>query len=188
LNGKSIDGFATGNNVTADENTDRSLVDFAKELFATHQNKSELDFNLVEPEPAEEKAAPTAAEPEKVAAVTESNPAAEENAVATAVAETREIAVAEAQSSVPKGTGTGQDGRQFRTPGEMADIILNALRTIDGVPDRGFVVTVYGANPWNAMLTINPEAGPIKDAQLWRTRVLEIGARLRQDFDVTHEP
>jgi hypothetical protein len=188
LNGKSIDGFATGNNVTADENTDRSLVDFAKELFATHQNKSELDFNLVEPEPAEEKAAPTAAEPEKVAAVTESNPAAEENAVASAVAETREIAVAEAQSSVPKGTGTAQDGRQFRTPGEMADIILNALRTIDGVPDRGFVVTVYGANPWNAMLTINPEAGPMKDAQVWRTRVLEIGARLRQDFDVTHEP
>jgi hypothetical protein len=37
------------------------------------------------------------------------------------------------------------------------------------------------------MLTINPEAGPIKDAQLWRTRVQEIGTRLRQDFDVIHE-
>jgi hypothetical protein len=179
---------ATGSNVTADENTVWSLVDFAKQLFATHQNTSELGFNFVEPEPAEEKAAPTAAEPKKIAAVTESNPAADGNAVASAVAETPEIAVAEAQSSVPKGTGTGKDRRQFRTPSEMADIILNALRTVDGVPDRGFVVTVYGANPWNAMLTINPEAGPIKDAQLWRTRVLEIGARLRQDFDVIHEP
>jgi hypothetical protein len=96
-------------------------------------------------------------------------------------------AVQEAQLSVPKETGVNKDGRQFRTATEMADIILDALRAVDGVPERGFVVTVYGANPWNAMLTINPEAGPIKDAQLWRTRVQEIGTRLRQDFDVIHE-
>jgi hypothetical protein len=69
----------------------------------------------------------------------------------------------------------------------MADIILNALRVIDGLPRRGFAVTVYGTNPANAMLTINPEAGPIKDARFWRTRVQEIGARLRQDLDITHE-
>jgi hypothetical protein len=57
----------------------------------------------------------------------------------------------------------------------MADIILNALRSIEGVPARGFVVTVYGTNPWSAMLTIKPEAGRIKDAQLWRERVQDIG-------------
>jgi hypothetical protein len=187
LNSKSINGFATGNNVTADENTDRSLVDFAKQLFATRQNKSELDFNLVEPEPADEKAAPTAAEPEKVAAVRESNPAADENVVPSAVAETSEMAVADAQAPLPMGTGIGKDARQSRTAAEMADIILNALRAIDGVPERGFAVTVYGTNPWNAMLTINPEAGPIKDARLWRTRVQDIGARLRHDFDIIHE-
>jgi hypothetical protein len=133
-----------GNNVKEDDNTDRSLVDFAKQTFATHQNTSELGFNFVEPEPPEENAAPTTAELGKVATVTESKPAADANAVASAVAETPEIAVAEAQTSVPKGTGTGKDGRQFRTPGEMADIILNALRAIDGVPDRGFVVTPSG--------------------------------------------
>ena len=34
---------------------------------------------------------------------------------------------------------------------------MKSLRTIDGCPNRGFVVTVYGSNPWNAMLTIRPE-------------------------------
>jgi hypothetical protein len=47
-------------------------------------------------------------------------------------------------------------------------------------------VTVYGTNPWNAILTIKPEAGWI-NAQLWQERVQHIGARLRQDFDVVHE-
>lgn len=171
----------------ADENTDESLVDFAKQVFGAHQNTPEVGFNFVEPEPAEEKAAPTAAEPEKIAAATENNPTADENAVPSVVPETSEIAVADAPASVPMGTGTVNDARQSRTAAEMTDIIRNALRAIDGVPERGFTVTVYGTNPWNAMLTIAPEAGPIKDARLWRTRVQEIGARLRQDFDITHE-
>jgi hypothetical protein len=47
-------------------------------------------------------------------------------------------------------------------------------------------VTVYGTNPWNAILTIKPEAGWI-NAQLCQERVQRIGARLRQDFDVVHE-
>jgi hypothetical protein len=37
------------------------------------------------------------------------------------------------------------------------------------------------------MLTITPEAGRIKDAQLWRERVQDIGARLRHEFDIVHE-
>jgi len=45
-------------------------------------------------------------------------------------------------------------------------------------------VTVYGSNPWNAMLTIKPEAGPIADPDLWRGRVRDMAARLRQDFDL----
>jgi hypothetical protein len=71
-----------------------------------------------------------------------------------------------------------------KTADELADIILKALRTLDGAPASGFVVTVYGANPWNAMLTIKPEAGPIADPALWRGRVRDMAARLRQDFDL----
>lgn len=71
-----------------------------------------------------------------------------------------------------------------RSAEELAAIILNALRTLDGSPKEGFLVTVYGANPWNAMLTITPAAGAIKDAPLWRERVKEMAIRLRQHYDL----
>jgi hypothetical protein len=71
-----------------------------------------------------------------------------------------------------------------KTADELAGIILKALQTLDGAPARGFVVTVYGGNPWNAMLTIKPEAGAIADPGLWRGRVRDMAARLRQDFDL----
>lgn len=71
-----------------------------------------------------------------------------------------------------------------KTANELAGIILKALQTLDGAPASGFVVTVYGGNPWNAMLTIKPEAGPVADPGLWRSRVRDMAARLRQDFDL----
>jgi hypothetical protein len=71
-----------------------------------------------------------------------------------------------------------------RSAEELAAIILNALRTLDGSPKEGFTVTVYGANPWNAMLTITPAAGAIKDAPLWRERVKEMAIRLREHYDL----
>ena len=71
-----------------------------------------------------------------------------------------------------------------RSAEALAAIILNALRTLDGSPKDGFAVTVYGANPWNAMLTITPSAGVIKDAPLWRERVKEMAIRLRQHYDL----
>ena len=71
-----------------------------------------------------------------------------------------------------------------RSAEDLAAIILNALRTLDGSPKAGFLVTIYGANPWNAMLTITPAAGAIKDAPLWRERVKEMAIRLRQHYDL----
>jgi hypothetical protein len=69
----------------------------------------------------------------------------------------------------------------------MAKIIFNALKGLDGVPERGFIITVYGANPWNAMLTIGTDAGAVRDAQGWRERVQEIAVRLRSNFDIIDE-
>lgn len=72
----------------------------------------------------------------------------------------------------------------LRTREEMATIILNGLRTLDGAPRRGFVVTVYGYNPWNAMLTIKPEAASIANPALWYARVREMAARLREEYQL----
>jgi len=172
---------------TTGEGGDWSLIDFAKEVFRA-QNASEVGFDFVETKLAAEEALPTPLAAE-VAIVEQREPATPTTPeMPPAAAETAPpLAVAEVQEPAPREKTANKDGRQFRTATEMADIILNALRTIEGVPERGFVVTVYGTNPWNAMLTIKPEAGRIKDAQLWRERVQDIGARLRQDVDLVYE-
>jgi hypothetical protein len=89
------------------------------------------------------------------------------------------------------GSAARLDGQDFadietsgRTQEELAAIIQNALRTLDRCPERGFEVTVYGTNPWTAMLMIKPEAGPVADAALWRERVRAMAVRLRQDYDL----
>jgi hypothetical protein len=74
--------------------------------------------------------------------------------------------------------------RKLATHTELANMILRTLRTIDGCPAHGFIVTAYGSNPWSAMLTIRPEAGRIADGPLWYARVREIGVQLRDRFDV----
>jgi hypothetical protein len=110
-------------------------------------------------------------------------PAAAETAAPPEQAESPASEAADAQE--PDRPAETYDRR--KTADELAAIILKALQTLDGAPPTGFVVTVYGGNPWNAMLTIKPEAGPIADAGLWRTRVREMAVRLRQDFDLTED-
>lgn len=77
------------------------------------------------------------------------------------------------------------EGPRTRTSGEMADIILRALQAIDGCPKRGFEITVYGSNPWNAMLRITPAAGltPVA-APLWRERIRVLVPLLREQYEV----
>jgi hypothetical protein len=51
--------------------------------------------------------------------------------------------------------------KQEKTPEELAAMIHHDLSQIEGCPQRGLKVTVYGLNPWNAMLTFGVEAGPV---------------------------
>ena len=50
--------------------------------------------------------------------------------------------------------------KETRTAEELETMILQDLRNMDGCPERGVSVTVYGI-PWNAMLTFGAEAGPV---------------------------
>jgi hypothetical protein len=192
----------------ADESSDWSLVNFAKQVFGAKSAAPDVGFDFVEPAPAEiepapteDEAAPTAAKADQAIAL-ENEAAAGEDEIARAedpdqaveaeeIAAIEEIAVTDVED-VPSLEATEPETstkeRQSRTASELADIILNAIRTDVGFPERGFVVTVYGASPWNAMLTIKPEAGSVRDARRWRERVQDIGARLRRDFDIIHEP
>jgi hypothetical protein len=183
-----------------DENSDWSLVNFAKQVFGAKPAAPEVNFDVVEPAPAETEPAPiedeaasTAAETDEAVALDNEVAAGEdegagvEDPVKAIEAEPAVAEVAAVPSTEAMEPDTGKEGRQSRTASELADIILDALRTDVGFPERGFVVTVYGARPWNAMLTIKPEAGAIKDAKRWRERVQDIGARLRNDFDLIHE-
>ena len=72
---------------------------------------------------------------------------------------------------------------QRRTHAELADIILRALRAIEGCPARGFEVTVYGGRHWNAMLRITPAAGRV-DAPAWHARVRAMAHVLRGQYEV----
>jgi hypothetical protein len=94
-------------------------------------------------------------------------------------------AVAPGGGPQPAATGNGDAETRLRTANELATVILNTLSTLDGCPKRGFVVTVYGFHPWNAMLTITPEAGTVADPALWHERVRELAQRLRQEYDVS---
>jgi hypothetical protein len=98
---------------------------------------------------------------------------------------------------IPKALPEGQPARsvefpkitnkKIRTPDELAGLIVTTLREVVDCPAQGFLVTVYGSNPWNAMLMIRPEAGPRIDRTLWLSRVQDITARLRSEFDIADE-
>jgi len=52
--------------------------------------------------------------------------------------------------------------KETKTAEELKRMILEDLRNVDGCPERGVSVTVYGI-PWNAMLTFGAEAGPVRN-------------------------
>ena len=149
-----------------DEEIDRSLVEFAQKIAAIPKRIADEDRSVESPAEAAPAVSPAAPE-----IGSESRP--------PPLPDGRQPDP-DTRPAPPADAG----GKQVRNADELAGIIMTSLRTIDGCPNRGFVVTVYGSNPWNAMLTIRPEAGPRIDRELWRSRVHDIGVQLRHDFDV----
>jgi hypothetical protein len=152
--------------MSADEEIDRSLVEFAQKIAAIPKEIAN-EAHPTEPPPVASQPAPPAA--------TEAGSRSPPPPLPDGSQPDPDI-----RPAPPANAG----GKQVRNADELAGIIMKSLRAIDGCPNRGFVVTVYGSNPWNAMLTIRPEAGPRIDRELWRSRVHDIGVQLRNDFDV----
>jgi hypothetical protein len=79
---------------------------------------------------------------------------------------------------------TSERPKERKTAEELATMIHEDLTKVDGCPERGITVTVYGI-PWRSMLTFGAAAGPVYNkAEL--QRFLEIiTERLQRLYDVT---
>jgi hypothetical protein len=74
--------------------------------------------------------------------------------------------------------------KEKKTAEELAAMIREDLAQMEGCPKHGVTVTVYGFNPWNAMLTFGVGAGGVPN----KTELLGffeiIVERLRRLYDV----
>jgi hypothetical protein len=62
-------------------------------------------------------------------------------------------------------------------------MILEDLRKVDGCPERGVNVTVYGI-PWNAMLMFGAAAGPVRNKAELQGFFKIITERLQRLYDI----
>ena len=73
--------------------------------------------------------------------------------------------------------------KQTKTAEELELMILDDLRKVDGCPQSGITVTVYGI-PWKSMLMFGTAAGPVRNkAELERFFEI-ITSRLQRLYDV----
>ena len=74
--------------------------------------------------------------------------------------------------------------KQKKTPDELAAMIHHDLSQIEGCPQRGIKVTVYGLNPWNAMLTFGVDSGPVPNKADLQALSEVITERLKRLYDL----
>jgi len=74
--------------------------------------------------------------------------------------------------------------KEKKTAEELAVMIREDLGKIDGCPKRGVTVTVYGLNPWNAMLSFGADAGPVPNKADLQAFCDIITERLKRLYDV----
>jgi hypothetical protein len=74
--------------------------------------------------------------------------------------------------------------KQKKTTEELAAMIHQDLSQIEGCPQRGLKVTVYGLNPWNSMLTLGMDAGPVPNRADLQNFCDVITERLKRLYEV----
>jgi hypothetical protein len=76
-----------------------------------------------------------------------------------------------------------QPPKQMRTEKELAAMIHADLSEMEGCPQEGVSVTVYGI-PWKAMLTFGVAAGPVRNKAELRIFFEAIVERMQRLYDV----
>ena len=74
--------------------------------------------------------------------------------------------------------------KEKKTTEELAAMIHDDLSMIEGCPARGVRVTVYGLNPWNALMTLGVEAGPVPNKADLQAFFDVITERLKRLYDI----
>ena len=74
--------------------------------------------------------------------------------------------------------------KQTKTVEELAAMIHQDLSQIEGCPEAGVKVTVYGLNPWNCLLTFGADAGPVRNRTELQDFCDIITERLKRLYDV----
>jgi hypothetical protein len=73
--------------------------------------------------------------------------------------------------------------QETKTEEELAALIHADLSRMDGCPQDGVIVTVYGI-PWKAMLTFGVAAGPVRNKAELQTLFEAIVERLQRLYEV----
>ncbi len=73
--------------------------------------------------------------------------------------------------------------KEMKTAEELAAMIHADLSKMDGCPQRGIKVTVYGI-PWKAMLTFAVAAGPVRNKVELQRFFEIITERLQRLYDI----
>jgi hypothetical protein len=74
--------------------------------------------------------------------------------------------------------------KESKTAEDLAAMILADLSKVDGCPQRGVSVTVYGI-PWKAMLTFGAAAGPVRNKAELESFFQIITERLQRLYDTS---
>ncbi|MGV7217845.1 hypothetical protein [Bradyrhizobium sp. UFLA05-112] len=108
--------------------------------------------------------------------VPEIPPTLQEEPVTSSAPQTKPIA--------PMST-SGHDEKRARLPAvAIADLVLGELRKVDGFPNSGVSIVVYGYRPWNAMIRFAPFSTTSQNAARLRYALPDVIFRLRQYVDV----
>ena len=88
------------------------------------------------------------------------------------------------QPSESHGLARPTKAKEKKTAEELAAMIHYDLSQIEGCPQRGVKVTVYGLSPWNALLTFGVEAGRVANKTDLQAFCDVITERLKRLYEV----